>query len=355
MAEFDPDAFRRSLLESRNYQGQQKAVKRNDTAQRRLAEREDKLGVKPKFLRARDIAKGDKYDVERTLTTTLGLKPGEAPRAISYDDLAAFKKNIDTLASQFKGGITPQQVINLSNRIDIERANQQIKMAIPVSRKAGVVHFITNAWAESKDTQHHVHVEFLNFSSIVLEPSKQTKSTISNRLQNGKIKFECSCGRFTFWFRYMATLGNYVHGRKEAAYPKIRNPQLSGVGCKHSLRVMQYIRSSMGGIYLAQAVEKDRKNNHGARYGTGQENIAEQLEKQAKAMGKARQEIKPKLDAEIKKLDQKAKAAAKRLSAKQSIETTRNKAAKQLEAAYKANLIDKETYEFLRAKAKVNP
>lgn len=345
--QFDPDAFRRSLLENRNYREQVGNVRSADNKQRRQAERDDQKGIKPKFLRPNDIAQGDLYDTERTLTTTLGLKPGEAPRQITHDDLRAFKKNIETLANQFKGGITTGQVINLSNSIDIERANKQIKTAIPVSRKAGVVHFITNASAESDVTSHHVHVEFLAFSAVVLDPNKQTKSTIKNRLQNGKIKFECDCGRFTYWFRYMATLGNYVHGRKEAAFPKIRNPNLSGVGCKHTLRVMQYIRSSMGGIYLENAVDKDRKKQLGARSSTGKKDIGQILEQQVKAMGKARQEIKPKLDAEIKKLDQKAKAAARRLASQQSKEQIRSKAIAQLEAALRAGVIDRETFEFL--------
>lgn len=47
-----------------------------------------------------------------------------------------------------------------------------------------------------------------------------------------------------FFFRYIATAGNFHAGRPEHGYPKIRNPQLIGVACKHVVRVMGELESS---------------------------------------------------------------------------------------------------------------
>jgi hypothetical protein len=69
------------------------------------------------------------------------------------------------------------------------------------------------------------------------------------RLRKGPLKFECDCGRHRYWFRYIATIGGYNAGRPETGYPKIRNPKLFGVACKHVLRVMSDIES--GGATLA--------------------------------------------------------------------------------------------------------
>lgn len=266
----------------RDLQGRRSA----DNQQRALAEREieyDDRGRKiprPMFLRPEDIAKGVDYDVEKVLYTTLGQQKGEPPRRITRDDILAFQDNILLLKDQYKKGITVQNIINLSLQDDIDRANQQIYMSVPISRKSGLVHFLTNAGPDSKVQNHHVEVEFANFNSVVFDIKKEAVNTVKNRLANGKIKFECDCERHTFWYRYMATIGGYGLGRQEGGFPKVRNPHLSGVACKHVLRVAQWIISPAGIQYLKKQVEADRKKQVGARYKQTDAQINEQLNKQ---------------------------------------------------------------------------
>ena len=266
----------------RELQGRRSA----DNQQRALAEREieyDDRGRKiprPMFLRPEDIAQGVDYDVEKVLYTTLGQQKGEPPRRITRDDILAFQDNILLLKDQYKKGITVQNIINLSLQDDIDRANQQIYMSVPISRKSGLVHFLTNAGPESKVQNHHVEVEFANFGSVVFDIKKEAVNTVKNRIANGKIKFECDCERHTFWFRYMATIGGYGLGRQEGGFPKVRNPHLSGVACKHVLRVAQWIISPAGIQYLKKQVEADRKKQVGARYKQTDAQINEQLNKQ---------------------------------------------------------------------------
>lgn len=257
-----------------------------DKRQRDFAEREiefDDRGRKiprPMFLRPEDIAQGEDYDVERVLYTTLNQQKGDSPRRITRDDILAFQDNILLLKDQYKKGITVQNIINLSMADDIDRANQQIHLAIPISRKSGLVHFLTNSGPDSKVKNHHVEVEFSNFSSVVFDIKKDAVNTVKNRLANGKIRFECDCERHTFWYRYMATIGGYGLGRHEGGFPKVRNPHLSGVACKHVLRVAQWITSPSGIQYLKKQVEADRKKQVGARYKQTDAQINDQLEKQ---------------------------------------------------------------------------
>ena len=275
------DALKNGKLR-RELQGRRSA----DNQQRALAEREieyDDRGRKiprPMFLRPEDIAKGKDYDVEKVLFTTLGQQKGDRPRRITRDDILAFQDNILLLKDQYKKGITVQNIINLSLQDDIDRANQQIYMSVPLSRKSGLVHFLTNAGPESKVQNHHVEVEFANFGSVVFDIKKEAVNTVKNRIANGKIKFECDCERHTFWFRYMATIGGYGLGRQEGGFPKVRNPHLSGVACKHVLRVAQWIISPAGIQYLKKQVEADRKKQVGARYKQTDAQINEQLNKQ---------------------------------------------------------------------------
>lgn len=216
----------------------------------------------PVFLRPQDIQKGIDYGFEKVYLTTLGK--GEL-RVLTQSDLIAFKKNIELLKDQYKKGITAKQVINLSLPSDVDRSNRQIHLAIPLSIKDGVVHFMTNASKESNVDYHHVDVEFLAYKSLALQPSEVTQQDVRSALALGKIRFQCDCQRHTYWYRYMACIGGYNYGRIEEGFPKIRNPELAGVACKHTLRVMQYILSPQGSQYLFKSLNKDRSRQFGKR------------------------------------------------------------------------------------------
>ena len=287
-------------MQSGRYRSDMLARQARDRAQRAEAEKEIEQvdGVKkpkPRFLRPSDLEgkDGGNYDVKRALLTTLNIKEGEPARPITRDDIIAFQENIRVLADKYTKGITARTVVNLSHNDDIERANKEIPLAAPVSRAAGLVHFITNASKGSDVPNHHVNVEFMNFGSVVSDIEKQTTTTIKNRLSEGKIKFECDCGRYKYWYRYMATIGGYGLGRQEPGFPKIRNPNLMGVACKHALRVMQFILSASGQAYLKSQVEKDRTKQHGQRYAQTNKQITDELNKQLKRSKSAAVEIVP--------------------------------------------------------------
>lgn len=205
--------------------------------------------------------RGD-WDASRVLMTTLGGKP----RPLTSDDLAVFRQNMRTAQRRFKGtgGITPRQVIDLASstplhyvdptsryKSDIEKARREITQAVLLSAHGDVLRFRTNAGPDSKDTHHNVVVQMKAFHEAAakmaatdLKDSKAKARSVANWLRKQKIAFDCDCARHRYFFRYVATIGGFAAGRQETGYPKIRNPKLHGVACKHVLRVMAELESS---------------------------------------------------------------------------------------------------------------
>ena len=202
------------------------------------------------------------WDASRVLFTTLGGQP----RPITAEDLAAFRHNMRQAERRFKGGkgITARQVIDLASatplryvspgqpRSDIDKARREITMGVPVSALNGTIRFITNAGADSKVSRHHVVVNLHAFETAAAQLAAtpndgkggKTPKQIANWLRKQKLSFDCDCERHRYFFRYVATIGGFAAGRKETGYPKIRNPKLVGVACKHVLRVMSELESS---------------------------------------------------------------------------------------------------------------
>ena len=209
-------------------------------------------------------------DASGKLTTTLG----GVNRAITIDGLKVFKQKVDAFEAEIKrkggslGGIAPRAVIDMALASDLQRARKQITRAVLHNAKDGLLHFITNAgpgpWNSEKSkrrvSNHHVHIQLMAFDAAVaagtLDPQKAAR-----KLRTGAIKFDCDCGRHTFWYRYIATIGRWAYGRQEGGYPKIRNPNLNGVACKHVIRVVSELESSPFVLAkLAELIDAARKH-----------------------------------------------------------------------------------------------
>lgn len=215
----------------------------------------------PNLLEPADIA--GKYDVARGLLTMLGGKA----RVITQQDLIKFKQITQSAKTKFRKGITAKGVIDLSvpippqpfngNPTDKQRANTEIKMSLPVSHIGGKVRFMTNAGPDSDRNRHYVTVEFLNYDVIAASPIPTNK--IAKEMAKSPLRISCDCGRWRYWLAYLATIGGYNAGHPETAFPKLRNPGLVGVGCKHILRTMQMILKSPSiAMYLTRMVETGR-------------------------------------------------------------------------------------------------
>jgi hypothetical protein len=198
---------------------------------------------KNNLLTPSDVA--GEFNFNRALITSLG---GTA-RPITLDDLRQFELTANALGRKFvKKGITAQQVINFSNPEDRKRSTAEILIAPLVRAQTGMLTFVTNAGPESKRTRHLVRVRFPAFDAYAASPAKDKEADakrLAKAMLGGPLQFDCTCERHRYVFRYIATRGGFnippPIGRAETAFPKITNPKLEGIGCKHVLRVMQQI------------------------------------------------------------------------------------------------------------------
>lgn len=198
---------------------------------------------------------GERWDAGKVLHTTLG----GVKRPITANDLAAFRHNINTLRGRLRGGgITARQVLDLSLPIDLKRAREQIHHAVPAGFNRGELHLIANAGPDSKDTRHHIKIIFPLIDTAINDVN-MTPAQAAKWLTTQPLRFDCDCGKNRYWLRYIATIGDFHAGRAEHGYPKIRNPGLVGVGCKHILRAMTEVESSpIIRSLLARAIDTAR-------------------------------------------------------------------------------------------------
>lgn len=158
---------------------------------------------------------------------------------ITKNDLKKFAQKVQQLNRKLGkiNGISPNAIIARSRDIDIRRAEREIHTVQAVKfHQDGTIQFRTNASIKHGATHHIVSVQFLAFQAAL------TSGTLTNKFLDdylkSPIKFDCDCGRHRYWYRYIATVGGFAYGKPETAFPKIRNPELTGMACKHVIRVM---------------------------------------------------------------------------------------------------------------------
>lgn len=203
----------------------------------------------------------------RVLMTTLN---GQS-RPLTVEDLDRFRSNMRIAEKEFGvpagGGILAQQILNLASsrplnylgtkgprdaKSDLDKARHEIATAMPVSALNDTIRFVTPAGKDSKRSRHVVIVKLtawdvaLGKAASVKRGSKGKLREIADWLRRQPVRFDCDCERHRYFFRYVATIGGFHAGRREDGYPKIRNPKLRGVACKHVLRVMTELLNSPG-------------------------------------------------------------------------------------------------------------
>lgn len=191
----------------------------------------------------------------KVLFTTLD---GQA-RPITAGDLARFKARIAEVGTRLREGITLEEMIDLSLPEDRDRANREIAYAAPSYIRGGLVRFVTPAGPDSKATRHITAIEFVDWASAISRPGTPLQAA-AWLCREGSVRADCDCSRWTYWYRYLATVGNFVLSRRESGFPKIRNPKLAGIACKHLLRTAVSTRSDlMIRSRIAAAIETERK------------------------------------------------------------------------------------------------
>lgn len=165
-------------------------------------------------------------------------------------------------------GITWAQMGAQSKKIDIDRASNRvadgtgIKKAMFIGLQHNLAIVNVTASDASEHQNHRVRIRFETWDEAVEEAAdeKADVNKITRKLCADRVSIDCDCGRHQYWYRYMATAGNYcVAPPKEYAFPKIRNPDLTGVACKHVLHAMNRFQSGTWQLKLATQLRKDGK------------------------------------------------------------------------------------------------
>lgn len=194
----------------------------------------------------------------------LGKKKGGT--FFTRDDLKGFEKLRSKTREKYDSktaGITYAQLVASSQAIDIKRANNAvddgsgIKRATPVSLRHNVINIRVEASDISVHQHHIVRIRFEEWDQMVDDIAEDDKSAlkITKSLCAGRVSFDCDCGRHQYWYRYIATAGNFALAPpKEYAFPKIRNPNLKGIACKHVIHAMTRLQSASWQLRIGQAM-----------------------------------------------------------------------------------------------------
>jgi len=323
-----------------------------DTARRIAAEK----ATNSVIMSTDDLQTGQ-WDATKILKTTIGGSEWGEKREITPADLARFKKRVAELQKAYVGGILPEQVISLSRTIDIQRAKAEIKSSIIQQALNGKLRFITNSSGKSPEKRHFVNVEFnKQLYNSLAGGGNTTAHQAALRLRKSRVLFECDCGRHTYWYRYIATIGQYNCGRAENGFPKVRNPELRGVACKHVIRVMSEIMHS--GYVLATITNMMTKaKSHAlnqAQLRGKKVDVLKELEKQAnrktdkidaqvsKAQAKKNKQELNKEIARLKAIAEKAKAKQAKQAAKLEAEKAKIPPTKKAKKPMSAQQLERE-------------
>lgn len=201
----------------------------------------------------------------------LGNKPGG--EAFTKDDLKEFKTARDKLRKR-RGplaGIRYSELVIGSSRVRIKRANNQvddgsgITGARLLSIKANLVTVRVSASRESKKQEHRVRIRLDEWDDYLMDASPANQAgylKATKEACKARVSIDCDCEDHQYRYRYIATAGNYcVAPPKEFAFPKIRNPKLKGVACKHVLKAGAMMQSVAWQRLLAREMQKQAARN----------------------------------------------------------------------------------------------
>lgn len=174
----------------------------------------------------------------------------------SLEDLNAFVKAIDkhqAKSDQSVQGVPYAALLRASRKIDKERS-KKVRNATLYQRKGNIIFFQVTG---NSRPFYRVQIRLEDWDNAVVD-SREPSLVSIRKVLAGRISFECPCGRHQFWYRYMASIGNYGLKPIETGFPKIRNRKLEGCCCKHILKVLHELKSNRIIFILTKELDKER-------------------------------------------------------------------------------------------------
>ncbi|MBF0121263.1 MAG: hypothetical protein HQK79_20710 [Desulfobacterales bacterium] len=209
-----------------------------------------------KLTRRNELTKGGRVK--------LALDYGTKGYQVQYTlaDLNKMAKAADKAIKEFKEevrGVPVPQLLKASLPIDMELA-KQIRNATLYRTDMEMLFFrVSSSGKDPMKPYHLVKIRLEEWRSQ-MEKAKGNAFWAVRNAAEGRISFDCSCGRHQFWFRYLATIGGFaVTPPAETVFPKIRNPKLIGCCCKHVLKSISVMQGAAVQAMISKGIEEQAK------------------------------------------------------------------------------------------------
>lgn len=204
---------------------------------------------------AKGILKNQTIQKALNKRQSIVLAYGMSEVEFKLGDLEQFIQAIEKAENKFNNrvqGVPYSALLRASRAIDKQRA-KEVRNATLFQRRGNI--FFFQVTGNSKPF-YQVQIRLEEWSNAILARKPILVSV--REMLAGRISFECPCGRHQYWYRYMASIGNYGLKPVETGFPKIRNKTLGGCCCKHVLKVLNELKTSRVQFLLAKVLEKER-------------------------------------------------------------------------------------------------
>lgn len=302
--------------------------------------------------------------IERALRKGTGIEvPGEKQGKGFYSnaELQAFRKMIKRLQGETGGiaarGAPVRQILGMSARKDIERANSEIKYARMYQMRGGLLKFMVPSSGEGgRSGFYQVRIRLEQWDASLVSGKRWEKA--AQDATTGRVSIDCQCGRHQYWYRYLAGAAGFALAPPtEKDYPKIRNPDLTGAACKHVIKALQTMQSPTVRNIVANELERQADSvgysNASARFLTKKDH--ETLNKARVKKTDEASVVKAYKDylASVKGL-KKAVTDSKKRRTKVEVETENKRLRAQQKLAEKRLKTERESKEKLAVEANIN-
>lgn len=195
---------------------------------------------------------------------TLVLDYGKKGLQIKYtltdlNKMAKAAKRVEDKFETQSAGVSVIQLLAASDKMDIARAQYEIRTATLYKIHGNMLYFRVSASDQSKFTHHQVKIRLDEWDKEVRGLENQSYQQSAAKAAMGRVSIQCDCGRHRYWYRYLATIGGFGLDPEEHVFPKIRNPGLKGCCCKHVIKTLATLRMGVVHNKVAQEMEAQGK------------------------------------------------------------------------------------------------
>ena len=220
-----------------------------------------RLGMSVQALVAAYASMGVELEVGDKPSSRRKSSLNEHALTLSPQDLKKIADHIAKKQKRFGGsmvhGMPYGSLVRASREGDKARA-KLVRTVTPYGNKKNLWSFLVSG----NDKPHYlVRIRFEEWDSFFMDAERIRLPPMlaAKQMVEGRLSIDCQCGRHQFWYRYLASIGQYAVEPLEKAFPKIRNPTLTGCCCKHVLKTLQVMKTNRFLLLLTRVIDKLRK------------------------------------------------------------------------------------------------